>query len=187
MSFRDTVLYTALSQLQPPVCWANNEDRILDYFRVSTGIEWTKAGALEISWCSYFVHWCLVTGGMAPTPRVGTSATLGGMGSVGRFMQSQGGVYTDHLVGRGDYAPRPGDMYNRPNPNNHIGFISDVRDAGGGHYEIQTIDGNSGPLGFSPLFDMSRGKKIGYGFIYQPPEWRQLTSDCYYIELCEDD
>jgi hypothetical protein len=56
---------------------------------------------------------------------------------------------------------------------------SDARDAGGGHYEIKTIDGNSGPLGFSPLFDMSHGRKIGYGFIYQPPDRRQLTSDCY--------
>ncbi len=64
---------------------------------------------------------------------------------------------------------------------------SDARDAGGGHYEIKTIDGNSAPLGFSPLFDMSHGRKIGYGFIYQPLDRRQLTSDCYYIELCEGD
>ncbi|RFB76370.1 hypothetical protein DYH55_21330 [Methylovirgula sp. 4M-Z18] len=138
---------------------------------------------------------------MAPLPMVGTAGELHrkahddrtgldktiDMGSVGRFMKSRGGVYQDYLVGRKAYAPRPGDMYNKPVPSNHIGFISDVREAGGGEYEIMSIDGNSGPPGFSPLFDMSEGRRmIGYGFIYQPPTWRKLTPDCYYIHLCND-
>jgi hypothetical protein len=184
MSYRDTVLFNALGELAPPVHWATHEDRILDYFRVSTGTPFTKAAALEISWCSYFVHWCLAKGGMQTLPKAGTAGTLGKMGSVGRFMKSQGGVLEDYPVLKKNYEPKPGDMYNRPIPNNHIGFISAVRPSGNGTYEIQSIDGNSGPAGFSPFFDMSHGRKIGYGFNYQPPGWRKLTNDCRYIQLC---
>ena len=183
MSFRDTVLYTAFGELAPPVHWATHEDRILEYFSVSTGRSITKASALEVSWCSYFVHWCLVKGGMQTLPKAGTAGTLGKMGSVGRFMKSAGGVFEDYPVTK--YHPKPGDMYNRPVPNNHIGFISAVRESNG-TYEIQSIDGNSGPMGFSPFFDMSHGRKIGYGFIYQPTGWRKLTNDCFYIKLCDE-
>jgi hypothetical protein len=197
MSFRDTVLMSAFQELQKPVHWKVHECQILDYFQVSTGIPWTKSNALQISWCSYFVHWCLVKGGMSPLPRVGTSANLYNkelhkdMGSVGRFMDVNGGVYKSYLVGRKEYIPRPGDMYNRPRPNNHIGFISDVRINEKGAVEIRSLDGNSGPLGFSPLFDgtinPATGKTwIGNGFIYQPPDWRTLTPDCWYIKLCDD-
>lgn len=186
MSYRDTVLMTAYQELAQPVHWKNNEARILDYFLVSTGKTWTKKTAMEISWCSYFVHWCLVKGGMSPLPMVGSSGELGKMGSVGRFMKPAGGVYESFPVGKKNYRPKPGDMYNRPVPNNHIGFISDVREVGDGTYEIRSIDGNSGPLGFSPFFDITYGRKIGYGFIYQPPGWRKLTADCWYINLCDE-
>lgn len=186
MSYRDTVLYTAYQELSFPVRWQTHEARILDYFKVSTGLDYTKKDAMEVSWCSYFVHWCLFTGGMQPLPQVGTAGTLGGMGSIGRFMKPNGGVYESFPVYKKNYVPQPGDMYNRPVPNNHIGFISDVREAKNGNYEIRSIDGNSGPMGFSAYFDITYGRKIGYGFIYQPDDWRQLTPDCWYIKLCDD-
>lgn len=187
MSYRDVVLYVANQELTFPVHWKLFESRILDYFRVSTGMTFTKRQAMEISWCSYFVHWCLVKAEMEPLPQVGLPKTLGKMGSVGRFMQPSGGVYESFPVYKKNYQPRPGDMYNRPVPNNHIGFISDVREVGGGNFEIRSIDGNSGPAGFSPYFDISYGRKIGYGFIYQPPVWRRLSNDCWYIKLSDDD
>lgn len=186
MSYRDTVLYNAFQEAEKPVHWKSHESRILEYFRVSTGKTFTKKYALEISWCSYFVHWCLFAGGMKILPKVGLPSELGKMGSVGRFMKSLGGVYENFGVFRKNYTPQPGDMYHRPNPNNHIGFISDVRESSNGTYEIKTIDGNSGPMGFSAFFDMSHGRKIGYGFIYQPEAWRKLTNDCSYIKLCDD-
>ena len=74
-----------------------------------------------------------------------------------------------------NYVPKPGDMYYRPIPNHHIGLISNVRSAANG-YEILSIDGNSGPNCYSPYFDMSEGRKIGYGFIYQPSTWRKLSN-----------
>lgn len=187
MSFRDTVLMAACAELAAPVHWAQHEERILDYFRVSTGKEWTKAAALEISWCSYFVHWVLVKGGMQPLPAAGTYAELQPKGgSIGRYLKRNGGPYQDYPVIQKKYAPRPGDMYLKPNPNNHIGFISDVRPGAHGRYDVKTIDGNSGPGAFSALFDMSHGRKIGYGFIYQPNGWRQLTDDCSYVKLCDE-
>jgi hypothetical protein len=191
MSYRDTVLYTAYNELNLPVHWKQYEARILDYFKVSTGLPTTKSEALKVSWCSYFVHWCLVKGGMQPLPQVGTAGTLGKMGSIGRFMDVNGGVYKSYSVGKKQYIPQPGDMYNRPVPNNHIGFISDVRVNNKGVVEIRSIDGNSGPPNFSPLFDgtinPATGRTwIGAGFIYQPPGWRTLTPDCWYIKLCDD-
>lgn len=187
MSFRDTVLMAAYQELSVPVHWKTHESRILDYFKVSTGVTYTKKAALEVSWCSYFVHWCLVQGGMNPLPMVGTAGSLGSMGSVGRFMKPSGGVYESFPVIKKNYRPKPGDMYNRPTPNNHIGFISDVREGANGKFEIRSIDGNSGPMGFSPFFDISHGRKIGYGFIYQPEAWRTLADECWYIQLCEGD
>jgi hypothetical protein len=191
MSFRDTVLMNAFDEAGKPVHWAKHEDRILEYFAVSTGRSWTKEEALEISWCSYFVHWCLVRGGMQPLPAVGTSAQLGKMGSVGRFIRQFGGVYPGlPVVGPAAYRPRPGDMYYRPMPHDHIGLIAEVGAASGRTYQIRTIDGNSGPEGFSPLFDMTSGDgvhKIGYGFIYQPTEWKTLDNTCWYVRLCDYD
>jgi len=185
MSYRDTVLYTAYQEAAKPVHWARHEQRILDYFHVSTGKPTTKAAALQISWCSYFVHWCLVKGGMRVLPRAGAAGELGGMGSVGRFMKPSGGCYEAYGVYQRKYRPRPGDMYNRLKPNNHIGFIRDVREVGKGQYEILTIDGNSGPLGYSPYFDASN--LIGKGFIYLRPEWVRLGGENWYIQLCEED
>ncbi len=190
MSYRDTVLYTAYQELQKPVHWRQHEARILEYFQVSTGLPYKKKEALQISWCSYFVHWCLVRGGMNPLPKIGTAGTLGSMGSIGRFMDVNGGAYKSYSVGKKQYVPKPGDMYNRPKPNNHIGFISDVRNAGNGKYEIRSVDGNSGPKNFSSFFDgtinpATGGTWIGKGFIFQPPEWRILTDDCWYIQLCD--
>ena len=164
------------AKLNEPVHWAKYESRILDYFQYSTGKSFTKHSALTISWCSYFVHWCLWKANVTPLPRIG--------GSIPRFLKSHGGVYQDYPVYLKNYVPKPGDMYYHPIPNNHIGFISDVRTAGNG-YEIRSIDGNSGPHGYSPYFDMSEGRKIGYGFIYQPPIWRKLSNNDVYIKLCD--
>ena len=186
MSYRDTVLFAAYEQLAPPVRWKTHEDRILEYFQISTGNIYTKKSAMEISWCSYFVHWCVFMAGVSPLPQVGTPGTLGKPGSVGRFMKGKGGVYDAYNVAANQYTPQPGDMYYKPVPSNHIGFISDVQEAGSGTYEIKSIDGNSGPKGWSPHFDMEYGKKIGYGFIYQPDAWRKLTGDCWYIALPDD-
>ena len=186
MSYRDTVLYTAYQELNAPVHWKAHRERILDYFKISTGVTYTKQQAMEVSWCSYFIHWVLFQAGMSPLPQVGTAATLGKMGSVGRFMKSKGGVYEAFNVAAKSYAPQPGDMYYRPTPNNHIGFISEVRPAATGGHEVRTIDGNSGPMGFSPLFDMEFGRKIGYGFIYQPEGFRKLAGECWYIKLCDE-
>ncbi len=77
-------------------------------------------------------------------------------------------------------------MYYRPTPNNHIGFIAEVKEAANGRFEIRSVDGNSGPS-FSTMFDMSHGRKIGYGFIYSPPGFRRLADECYYIKLCDSD
>jgi hypothetical protein len=173
---RTTVLLFAQTELYKPVHWARYEKRILEYFRYSTGKSYTKHSALTISWCGYFVHWCLWKANVTPLPRIG--------GSIPRFLKSHGGVYQDHPVFLNKYIPEPGDMYYHPIPNNHIGVISDVRSAGKG-YEIRSIDGNSGPRGFSPYFDISEGRKIGYGFIYQPPGWRKLSNKDVYIKLCD--
>ena len=193
MSYRDTVVATALQELSLPVHWKTGERRILEYFRTSTGTSFTKHQALQVSWCSYFVHWVLAAAGMQTLPMVGTAGSLGKLGSVGRFMKinGAGGVYDSYPVTDKKYQPKPGDMYHRPTPNNHIGFISDVREAGNGSYEIRSIDGNSGPLANSPYFDMSEttvtNHPIGYGFIYQPSGWRKLADECWYIQLCDED
>lgn len=167
--------FFANAELIKPVHWAKYEQRILEYFKYSTGKSFTKHYALRISWCSYFVHWCLWRANVSPLPHIG--------GSIPRFLKSTGGVYQDYPVFLNNYAPKPGDMYYRPRHNNHIGLISDVRSTGKG-YEIRSIDGNSGPQGYSRFFDMSEGRQIGYGFIYQPPKWRRLTHQDFYIRLC---
>lgn len=174
MSYRDAVLSVAYDELALPVHWKEYENSILFYFLISTGKNWTRKSALTISWCSYFVHFVLFMAGVTPLPQVGTK------NAIGRFMKGWGGVYDIYSVGKKNYAPQPGDMYNKPHPNNHIGFISDVQEAGNGRYMIKTIDGNSGPDGWSPFYF---GTKIGNGFIYQPDHWRKLTDDCSYIAL----
>lgn len=172
---RGRVIRVAKDELRKPVHWAKYETRILEYFKYSTGRSFTKSSALTISWCSYFVHWCLWKAQVHPLPHVG--------GSIPRFLKSKGGAYKEHPVYLRNYTPMPGDMYYCPIPKNHIGIISEVRPSGNG-YEIRTIDGNSGPHGYSPYFDMSEGRKIGYGFIYQPTGWRKLTNNDFYIQLC---
>ena len=114
MSYRDTVLFTALLEAEKPVHWKSHENRILEYFTVSSGISYTKSLALEVSWCSYFVHWCLFKGGMKVLLKVGTASQLGKMGSIGRFVKSYGGVYQNYGVFRRNYHPKPGDMHHRP-------------------------------------------------------------------------
>jgi hypothetical protein len=182
MSYRDTVLFNAYNEAQQPVHWAKHESRILEYFQTSTGKAFTKKPALKISWCSYFVHWCLVQGGMNPLPVVGGSDKVN---AIGRFMKPVGGCYEAYPVFQKKYRPRPGDMYNKLVPNNHIGLVRDVREISPGTYEILTIDGNSGPQGFSAYFDSSA--QIGSGFIYQRPEWRRLSGQDWYIKLCDAD
>ena len=78
---RTRVLFVANAQLQPnpgnlnePVHWAKYENRILEYFKYSTGNNnFTKHSAHTISWCSYFVHWCLWKAHVSPLPHVGGS------------------------------------------------------------------------------------------------------------------
>src|SRR5262245_27847272 len=127
MSYRDVVMFNAYNEANQPVHWAKYEDRILDYFKVSTGDKYDKKNALEISWCSYFVHWCLAKGGMSPLPAVGNAKTLGSMGSIGRFIKARGGAYQAFAVIEKNYKPLPGYMYNKLHPNNHIGFVRDSR------------------------------------------------------------
>lgn len=181
MSYRDTVLQAAYDELaDPPTNWHDYPERILDYFYVSTAHPTTRDAALKISWCSYFVHWCLVQGGMSILPRVGSPADLGKMTSIGRFIKAYGGVYDAYNVGAKNYVPQPGDMFYKPSPNNHIGLISDVRSAGNGNVQIRSINGNSGhPYGSSYYF----GNKIGKGYVFQPAGWTALDSSCWYIQL----
>lgn len=175
------VLAVAVSQLHPnptnfnePVHWAKYENQILQYFQYSAGQSYTKQSALTISWCSYFVHWCLWKANVLPLPHIG--------GNIPRFLKSKGGAYQDYPIFMNNYVPQIGDMYYLPASKDHIGLISDVRPAGKG-YEIRSIDGNSGPkYSFSTYFDPSG--KIGAGFIYQPPTWRQLSGNGFYIQLC---
>jgi hypothetical protein len=83
---------------------------------------------------------------MNPLPMAGAA---GKGNAIGHFMKSTGGGQEAYPVAQKKYRPQPGDMYNMLHPNNHIGFIREVQDAGNGMYKIHTIDGNSGPLGLS--------------------------------------
>jgi hypothetical protein len=163
MADRGKVISIALDEARKPVHWKLHEARILEYFKTSTGHDWKKVDALKISWCTYFAHWVLVQAGITPLPAVGDAKDLASVhGSTGRFMKRFGGAYDSYPAVGGKYAPRAGDLYYRPAHSNHIGIIVDVADDG---KSITTVDGNSGPMGFSPYFDMSHGRQIGYGFI----------------------
>ena len=179
MSLRDDVVRIARGEAAKPVAWSTDENRILEYFAASTGQVWDKKRALTISWCSYFVHWVLLQAKVNPTPKVGTGTSLGKLGSIGRFMKSFGGVYADRSVQLHDYRPIPGDMFYLPVPHDHIGIIVDVQDLKGGQYQIDTINGNSGPDGPSPLFDSS--PLIGKNFVFRRS--RQLPGNSWYIKL----
>ncbi|HEX4808038.1 MAG TPA: CHAP domain-containing protein [Bryobacteraceae bacterium] len=163
MSYRTDIVKIALDEASKPVHWKAFESRILEYFKTSTGHDWKKVNALKISWCTYFAHWVLAQAKVSPLPAAGNSNELNAVhGSTGRFMKRFGGVYQDYAAATRKYTPRPGDLYYRPAHNDHIGVIVAVSADG---KSITTVDGNSGPMGFSPYFDMSYGRQIGYGFI----------------------
>lgn len=174
--------------------WKTDTPRILEYFSTSTNQPWTRDNARKISWCTYFAHWCLVQAGVTPLPAAGTSDKLKDVGgSVGRFLkfspealakrpQSGNGVYDFHPA-RGKYQPSAGDLYYRPNHNNHVGVIVGVSGN-----NIWTVDGNAGPAGFDTRFFISYDhgkpvKLIGDGFVYYSGKPHVLESSDYYIEI----
>lgn len=185
MADRTKVISIASDEASKPVYWKMYESRILEYFKTSTGHDWKKADALKISWCTYFAHWVLVQAKVTPLPAVGNASELGAVhGSTGRFMKPFGGVYDSYPAAIGKYTPRPGDLYYRPAHSNHIGIIVDVAADG---KSITTVDGNSGPAGFSPYFDMSHGRLIGYGFIMRSAGTKILNeANDFYIALPDD-
>jgi len=177
--------------------WAENKDRILEYFSTSTNQAWSQDNARKISWCTYFAHWCLVQAGVSPLPKAGTSDQLKDVGgSVGRFLkfspsaqgarhQSGNGVYNFYPARSGAYQPTAGDLYYRPNHNNHVGVI-----VGASGNNIWTVDGNAGPSpGFDARFFISYDKagtpikRIGDGFIYYSGKPHVLDASDYYIEI----
>jgi len=185
MNLRAKFLNIAAHEASPtPVNWNDYPDSILSYFEALTGSVWTIDTALEVSWCSYFVYWCLIEAGVRKV-KVGNAASLGSMGSVGRFRKSQTGAFADYAVGYKKYVPRPGDIYNRAVPNNHIGIVADVK-VDGKKVWIKSLDGNSGPMYFSEHF-YKKKRKIGYGFVYSRTEWFELKgANDWWISLTDD-
>lgn len=164
------------------IAWKTHESRILDYFFVSTGsTAWTKKSAMQISWCTYFVHWVITIAGVRPLPKVGTSEELKSVGgSVGRFWKGEEktSIYRLHPVYKKNYLPQRGDLYYLNNAQQHVGIIEYAD-----QHTIWTVDGNSGPSGWHAKFDMTYGKKIGYGFIYRPVKPKKLSNNDFYIEI----
>jgi hypothetical protein len=121
--------------------WRTDESRILEYFRASTGLTWTKREALTQSWCSHFVMWVLAQAKLDPLPLVGTPPPDNF--SVGRFTKgiTKFGVYDTFPV-NGNYVPKPGDLYYLPASNDHIGIIEDVTPGANNAIMITTINGN---------------------------------------------
>jgi hypothetical protein len=188
MSCRDDVIRIALGEASSKVCWRTHEARILEYFKLSTGRDYTKAEALRVSWCTYFVHWVLDQAKVTPKPAVGTSDALASVGgSVGRFMKKYGGAF-EIKPATSDYTPRPGDMYNLLKPNNHVGIIVGVQ-AG----QIFSVDGDSGPPDMTKAHDpdgrfgdyqlVNWKTIIGGGMIFKPPQAKRLGADDSYIIL----
>ena len=188
MSAREDVVRIAKEEAANKVSWTNNESRILEYFKTSTGKTWTKGEALKISWCTYFVHWVLVQAKMVPMVAVGVPDALKAVGgSVGRFIKSRGGVF-DSQPATGVYSPRAGDLYYLPKPNDHVGIIIGV-EAG----KIYTVDGDSGPPDMTKAndpekrfaeYELVKGKSIiGGGMIFRPPTPKKLNRDEFYILL----
>lgn len=174
MDYRSKILEIADYEAStPPTNWNDSPDTILEYFKLSTGLDTTMNSALQVSWCSYFVHWCVDQAGLKNKVKVGPPEKLGSMGSVGRFRRSQGGAFQDYAVAYKKYVPKPGDLYNRASPNNHIGIVADVKMVGK-RVMIQSYDGNSGPQWFSEYFH--KGKRtLGYGFVNYRSVWFELT------------
>lgn len=188
MSYRDDVVRIAKEEAAKKVCWRTHESRILEYFKASTGTDWTKGEALKISWCTYFVHWVLIQAKVEPKVAVGLSGALGSVGgSVGRFMKKYGGAF-EVTPATGSYIPRPGDLYNLLKPNNHVGIIVGV-EAG----KIYTVDGNSGPPDSTKANDpdgrfgdyqlVNGHTIIGGSFIFRPPNPKKLGANDSYIIL----
>jgi len=188
MSCRDEVVRIAREEAANKVCWRTHESRILEYFKTSTGKDYTKAKALQVSWCTYFVHWVLLQAKVEPKVMVGPPEALSTVGgSVGRFMKKYGGAFEIKSATSG-YTPRPGDMYNLLKPNNHVGIIIGV-EAG----QIYTVDGNSGPPDSTKAHDpdsrfgdyqlVNWKTIIGGGMIFKPPKPKRLGPDDSYIIL----
>ncbi len=178
-AMRDRVVSLTTSQGLAQVNWKMHEQNILDYFKTSTGrSDWTKHTALQISWCTYFVHWVLVRAGVSPTPHVGDSNSLGKLNSCSRFIKSMGGCYDSLPLEKA--TPQPGDMFYKPVPNNHIGLIIKVEPNGA----IWSVNGNSGPDNGGPLYDTSEITKddkgvvhhpIGYGYVFPSQQAKKYT------------
>jgi hypothetical protein len=188
MSWRDDVIRIARQEADNKVCWRTHGSRILEYFKTSTGRDWSKAEALKLSWCTYFVHWVLVQAKVEPKVVVGVPNGLSCVGgSVGRFMKKYGGAF-DIQPATASSIPRPGDLYNQPKSNNHLGIIVGV-EAG----RIYTADGNSGPPDGTTVHDpdsrfgdyqlLNWKPIIGGGMVFRPPTPKRLGADDFYILL----
>lgn len=175
---RDYCLWIAATEYDAGVGMKDFPNRVLEYFKISTGKDWTLKEALTQSWCGHFVYWVLHYGGVTPVVKQ-TGRTIG------RFVQSEGGRFKDYpiLNGKCDYEPKPGDLYYQMyvdgQKTDHIGFVREAKPT-----QIVTVDGNSGPKngnGFLLAYDKEAKKwkaaGMGAGMIYsQTKNRRDLTS-----------
>jgi hypothetical protein len=133
MGQREQIVAVARSQIGVNWNSPQGEARIYDYFFASTNKKpWTRVECVPISWCTYFVMWVLKQAGVQPLP---VARLAFGSFSTSRFMKPAG-VYNSHSVG--EYKPRPGDLYYKPIPFDHIGIIDNVEPDG----HFWSVNGN---------------------------------------------
>lgn len=151
MTHTDSIV--AFAAAEEGTHWGDRPWRILEYFQAATGRPFTRAEALEVSWCTYFVMWVLVQSAVQPLPNVGEPGPKNF--AVARFLRSVDGrtatnrdgsqrlwgVYDAHSVQLKRYRPKPGDLYYLPNFKDHVGIVEEVRSGA----RVVTLNGNSGP------------------------------------------
>lgn len=174
---RDYILWIAYTEYDGGVSMKDMPNRVLEYFKISTGKDWTLKDALTQSWCGHFVYWVLHYGGVQPVvPREGKT--------IGRLVRSQKGRFADYPIinGKCDYEPKPGDLYYQiyvdGRKTDHVGFVREVTPT-----QIVTVDGNSGPkngagflLAYDDVAKKWKAAGMGAGMIYsQVKNRRDLT------------
>ena len=190
MGYCDT--FASFAEQEEGTNWHQNQGRILEYFEASTGMQFTKADALRISWCTYFVMWGLQQASVDPSPQVGSVPPRNF--ATGRFIASVDGktsgnvggdhnywgVYPAHSVALRKYTPSRGDLYYLPNYNNHIGIITDTMSDG----RIVTINGNSGPSKAEGTdWRLDPSGQIGDGFVCRKVHNLMSSKDMYKYAL----
>src|SRR5207248_5786428 len=114
MSFRDTVLFIGYQQLG--VSLKTNPDRVKEYIDASCSVR--VFDALQNSWCTHFVYWCVEKGGMGGK----ISKTPLGEMSVKRMFNA----FPETT------SPQPGDLYYMKvvggKTTHHVGFVAEVND-----------------------------------------------------------